>query len=185
MDRFTRLVLGYHGCEPPFAERLVRGDVTLDAWELSQNPYDWLGHGIYFWEFAPERAKTWDGKGGVIGAVIQLGTCLDLTDVGYTALVAESYERVKKMHHQSGKTLPRNRGKRRDLDCLVINNLVEKMQKQRGIRFQTVRCPFLEGEPAFPGSGIFRESHVQIAVRDRRCILGVFRPNLFTGATDA
>jgi hypothetical protein len=39
-----------------------------------------------------------------------------------------------------------------------------------------VRCPFLEGEPAFPGSGISGESHVPIAVRDPTCILGVFRP---------
>jgi hypothetical protein len=98
--------------------------------------------------------------------------------VGHTALLAETHERVKKKHQQRGKSLPRNKGKRRDLDCLVINTLVEKMEKERGIRFQTVRCPFLEGEPAFPGSGIFRESHVQIAVRDQRCILGVFRPNL-------
>jgi hypothetical protein len=49
MERFTRIVLGYHGCEPAFADALLRGDVTLDAWEPSQNPYDWLGHGIYFW----------------------------------------------------------------------------------------------------------------------------------------
>ena len=43
-------------------------------------------------------------------------------------------------------------------------------------RFQTVRCPFLEGTRAFPGSRILRESHVQIAFRDRSCILGIFRP---------
>lgn len=46
-----------------------------------------------------------------------------------------------------------------------------------GFRFRTVRCPFLEGESAFPGSRILKESHVQIAVRDTACILGVFRPN--------
>jgi len=71
--------------------------------------------------------------------VIQLGTCLDLTDVGHTALLAETYEGVKKKHRQRGKSLPRNKGKRRDLDCLVINTLVEKMEKERRIRFQTVR----------------------------------------------
>jgi hypothetical protein len=48
---------------------------------------------------------------------------------------------------------------------------------QDQIPMQTVRCPFLEGKRAFPGSGIFRESHVQLAVRDKSCILGVFRPN--------
>ena len=42
--------------------------------------------------------------------------------------------------------------------------------------FQTVRAAFEEGEPAFAGSMIRRETHIQIAVRDPRCILGVFRP---------
>jgi len=176
MDRFTRIVLGYHGCEPAFADALVRGDISPDAWGASANPYDWLGHGIYFWEFAPERARAWGGKGGVVGAVIQLGTCLDFTDVGHTALLADIYERVRQKHRRRGKPLPRNKGKRRDLDCLMINTLAVESEED-GIHFQTVRCPFLEGEPAYPGSGIYRESHIQIAVRDKRCILGVFRPN--------
>ncbi len=178
MDRFARLVLGYHGCEPEFADALVRGEVSVDAWQASENPYDWLGHGIYFWEFAPERARTWGDKGGIVGAVIQLGTCLDLTDVGNTALLAEAYDRLEKQYRRRGKPLPKNRGKWRELDCAVINALAKSMERRERVRFQTVRCPYLEGAPAFPGSGIYRESHIQIAVRDKACILGVFRPNL-------
>ncbi len=128
MDRFTRIVLGYHGCDPAFADALLRGDVPVTAWEPSQNRYDWLGHGIYFWEFGPERAKTWGGKGGIIGAMIQLGVCLDFTDVGYTTLLAEIYESVKEKHRRRGKPLPKNKGKRRDLDCLMINTLVAQSE---------------------------------------------------------
>jgi hypothetical protein len=73
-------------------------------------------------------------------------------------------------------SLPKNKGKYRALDCLVINELVAQESEIRD-RFQTVRCPFLEGEPAFPGSGILKESHIQITVVDPDCILGVFRPN--------
>jgi hypothetical protein len=102
---------------------------------------------------------------------------LDPTDVSHTGLLTEGFERVKTMHRRRGRPLPKNKGKRRDLDCLVINTLVEQSEEE-GIHLQTVRCPFEEGEPAFPGSGIFRESHVQIAVRDNKCILGVFRPTL-------
>ena len=80
MDRFARIVLGYHGCTPDFADRLLRGDIAIDEWIPSENPYDWLGHGVYFWEHAPERARDW-GDGGTVGAVIQLGLCLDLTDI--------------------------------------------------------------------------------------------------------
>jgi hypothetical protein len=60
------------------------------------------------------------------------------------------------------------------LDRLVINELA----RQTDVGFQTVRSPFLEEPPAFPGSGIRKQSHIQVAVVDRSCILGVFRPNL-------
>lgn len=175
MDRFSRIILGYHGCDPDFAEALIRGELAIDDWELSENPYDWLGHGIYFWEHGPQRAGGWGQA--IVGAVIHLGVCLDLTDVQYTSLLADEYESLRKVYEAEGRPLPGNKGKRHDLDCLVINELVDTAA-EAGIDFQTVRCPFLEGDPAFPGSRIRRESHIQIAVRDRACILGVFRPNL-------
>jgi hypothetical protein len=64
--------------------------------------------------------------------------------------------------------------KRRELDCLVLNYLCS----QSPVLYQTVRGVFLEGDPAYPDAMIRKESHVQIAVRDPSCILGVFRPNL-------
>lgn len=175
MDSISRIIVGYHGCDPAFAGALIDGSLSVSEWKPSRNPYDWLGEGIYFWEHAPGRAMTWGGKGGVVGALIQLGLCLDLTEIRYTDLLATHYQSVRETYERKGLTLPRNRGKRRDLDCLVINELFDSDGKNR---FQTVRCPFLEGDPIFPGSGIRRESHIQVAVRDPACILGVFRPNL-------
>jgi hypothetical protein len=175
MDRFSRFVLGYHGCTTEFAESVLRGEVSVADWQMSANPYDWLGNGIYFWEFGPERAREW-GQGGVVGAVIQLGRCLDLTDTRYTDLLLPVYEDVRRMYRRRRKKPPANRRGRRDLDCMVINELIAVQPEEQ--RFQTVRGPFLEGSPSFPGSGILRESHIQLAVRDRTCILGVFRPNL-------
>ena len=29
---------------------------------MSTNAYDWLGEGIYFWEYAPNRALDWAKK---------------------------------------------------------------------------------------------------------------------------
>jgi hypothetical protein len=177
MDRFSRIVLGYHGCEVAFAEALIRCEVRVEDWQPSQNRYDWLGHGIYFWEFAPHRARVWGGKGGVVGAVIQLGVCLDLTDIHYTNLLRTEYRLVRRQRREQGLPMPKNKGKRRDLDCLVINGFVKDAER-KDVTFQTVRCPFLEGKPAFAGSGIRRESHIQITVRDQAAIVGVFRPNL-------
>ena len=176
MDRYARIVFGYHGTDPAFAERLVRGEVAPADWSPSENEYDWLGHGIYFWEYAPDRAKEWAGQGGVVGAIINLGECLDLTDVKTTDALAEAFRAFARDYRRRRRALPENRGKRRDLDCAVINYLCKKVRQKTGIPIQTVRAAFLEGDPAFPGSAILRETHIQIAVRDPSCILGVFRP---------
>lgn len=80
MDRFSKVVLGYHGCDRQFADGLIAGAIPVEDWLPSQNPYDWLGHGIYFWEHGPRRALRWSKsrvKPGVVGAVIQLGKCLE------------------------------------------------------------------------------------------------------------
>jgi hypothetical protein len=177
MDRFARIVLGFHGCDPEFADALISGETPVEDWEPSRNAYDWLGEGIYFWEHAPDRARTWGGKGGVVGAVIQLGNCLDLTETAYTRLLGATYDSLRETYLARGEALPQNKGKRRTLDRLVIDELATAAAAT-GVIYQTARCPFLEGDPAFPGSGIRRESHIQLAVRDRSCIIGVFRPNL-------
>lgn len=177
MDRFARIVLGYHGCDPAFADALITGAVSIAGWKPSENPYDWLGRGVYFWEYAPERAREWSRKGGVVGAVIQLGTCLDLANVGYTRMLGRTYDSLAETYLARGEPLPENREKRRERDRLVVDEAVLSAAEV-GVIYQTVRCPFLEGDPAFPDSGILAESHIQLAVRDLSCILGVFRPQL-------
>lgn len=177
MDQFARVVLGYHGCDADFAESILSGETKVQDWRESRNRYDWLGHGVYFWEHAPERALEWATereKRGVIGAVIQLGACLDFTDVRFTAALRAVYGSLRGAYKAAGRELPTNKRGNRMLDCLVVNELV----RQTKAGFQTVRSPFLEGRPAFPRSGIRKQSHIQIAVVDKSCILGVFRPNI-------
>ena len=177
-DRFTRPVYGYHGCTQSLADELISGARPVHDWPRSRNDYDWLGHGIYFWEYGPERAREWslaNGRdGGVVGAHIQLGRCLDLADTRYADLLSEAYDQVKAIFADSGRGLPRNIKKRNNLDCLVINSA---LALHGSYAFQTVRCPFIEGLPIFDGSTIRRLSHVQICVIDSECIFGVFRPN--------
>jgi hypothetical protein len=54
--------------------------------------------------------------------------------------------------------------------CFYLTALAEE-----GLRYDTVRCAFVEGRPAFPGSGIRSESHIQIAVRNPACVVGGFQ----------
>ena len=70
-------VFGFHGCSRDVADAVLHADgVSLTS---SENDYDWLGSGIYFWEGAPVRALEWAVKkfgqdnAAVLGARINLG----------------------------------------------------------------------------------------------------------------
>lgn len=185
--RYDRLVLAYHGCDAGLAERLLAGE----PFRPSENDYDWLGAGVYFWEYGPERAlqfareKQQRGRitePAVVGALVQLGNCFDLMDTAFTRELAQAYREYRSIVARNGTTLPRNAGstpdkKLRRLDCSILNYYLTWLQ-DRGAPFDTVRCGFAEGERAFPGSGIYQQSHIQIAVRNPACILGVFRPTV-------
>jgi hypothetical protein len=79
------LILGYHGCEGVLTQQIVVGESELKA---SMNGHDWLGQGIYFWAHDPLRAAEWAAdrrfrqltEPGVVGAVIDLGRCLNLAE---------------------------------------------------------------------------------------------------------
>jgi len=51
----TSFVLGFHGCDRETGERLLLNQ----PFQPSENSYDWLGSGIYFWEANPDRAWEW------------------------------------------------------------------------------------------------------------------------------
>ena len=185
--RHDRVVLAYHGCDAAVAERLLGGE----PFRPSENDYDWLGAGVYFWEYGADRALQFArdqqrrgklGEPAVVGALVQLGNCFDLMDTACTRELATAYRQYRSMLAHAGARLPRNAGstpdkKLRRLDCSVLNYYLDCLAAL-GAAFDTVRCGFLEGELAFPGSGIHQQSRVQIAVRDRACIVGVFRPTV-------
>lgn len=187
MERFARVVIGYHGCTKAFARRMLLEERAIEDWKPSENEWDWLGHGIYFWEHSPARALRWAeekygrrGRPAVIGALLQLGECFDLLDESVTRVLAENYKELAEMFGQQGRVLPSNRGrdsKMRNLDCLAVNDCLRRLAS-RGQVYDTVRAAFWEGEPIYPRAGFARESHIQVVVRNPACILGVFRPNL-------
>jgi hypothetical protein len=83
---YHRTIVAYHGCDREIGERALLEGHGL---EPSKNEHDWLGEGIYFWEYGPYRAEQWArwkaqrneiDQPYVIGAYIHLGNCFDLTD---------------------------------------------------------------------------------------------------------
>lgn len=190
---YQRLVIGYHGCDESMVEKVLLHGADL---EYSENPFDWLGKGIYFWEHGPERALEWAQRGmklfghikkpSVIGAYINLGHCFDLLDIRNTTAMREIFPTFCDFCKKGGTEIPQNKAAPKDpseelvmryLDCAVINWYLDQTAKL-DISFQTVRGAFVEGGPAFAGSRIMLKSHVQIAVRDKSCILGYFRPRM-------
>ncbi len=50
--RYDRTIIAYHGCDENVANHLLRGSV----FKKSRNLYDWLGAGVYLWEYGADRA---------------------------------------------------------------------------------------------------------------------------------
>ena len=141
----------------------------------SDNDYDWLGSGIYFWEEAPVRAYEWakwkfKGDAAVIGAKIRLGKCLNLLDVDSYKPLREAYKALV----DSGQELPTNTKYYHRLDCLVINTATDFAANKLKTPYDTVRGPFLEGDPVFPNPKLFDKSHIQIAVRNCAALVELF-----------
>jgi hypothetical protein len=167
---------------------LLDGTAQLTA---SQNEWDWLGSGIYFWEANPLRgiefAQEQKSRGRlsepfVVGAVLDLGFCLDLTSSTGVAAVKAAYGVFVEATRKAGKSMPRNRGGPdallRELDCAVINDLHQiRASAQPPLQpFDSVKGVFLsEGGPIYEGSGFFNKTHIQICIRNPSCIKGVFR----------
>jgi hypothetical protein len=186
----SSFVLGYHGCDREVGEALLDHSEQLKP---SENDYDWLGGGTYFWEANPVRGLEFAHqlqmrrRGGaneikapyVIGAVIDLRFCLDLMSSTGMRAVQQSYRELSDAFAKASKDLPANeRGEDllfRRLDCAVINYLHAIRKRTGDAPFDTVRGLFVEGEPAYPGAGFRAKTHTQICVRNIECIKGVFR----------
>ena len=176
------MVFGYHGCDARVARQAVCGEIDLVK---SESIYEWLGHGTYFWEDSPDRAMRWAVKKmeagthgikvpSVLGAIIDLGRCLNLID-------SESLDLVKQAHSISrlgerGRKNAGSQGKARALDCAVIETLHALRAETGKPPFDTVRSFFMEGRPLYEGAGFRELDHVQICVRTPERIRGYFLP---------
>lgn len=190
-------ILAFHGCDRSVTEAVVSGKSAL---QVSQNSYDWLGAGMYFWENSPSRALEYakelhDNPGrrtgknpvnepSVIGAVIDLGFCLNLLDSQSVKILKIGYSQLKRDYEVVKTELPRNKSPRkgdgdlllRHLDCAVIEAVhwLREIAMERA--FDSVRGMFSEGDPVYPNAGINEKDHIQICVRNPNCIKGFFLP---------
>ncbi|HTV33353.1 MAG TPA: hypothetical protein VME69_09695 [Methylocella sp.] len=188
----TSFVLGYHGCDESIGRKAINGETQI---QHSTEEYDWLGTGAYFWENDPRRAMEWAQEKMrrgvfkspfVVGAVINLENCLDLTvreDLETVRLAAESF---RTLQENSGLPMPENKSAPKDdrddnvlryLDCAVINHLHAMIGEGLKLEpYDTVRALLPEGGKLYDGAGFSDRTHCQIAVRNMKCIKGLFIP---------
>jgi len=110
----SNLIIGFHGCDQSVAAKLLNNPNNI---KISNKPYDWLGHLIYFWENNYQRALEWAKskqkqgkieKPFVIGAILTLDYCLDLVDSEFINTLSAYYKAMEDDFNVNDKDLPKN-----------------------------------------------------------------------------
>jgi hypothetical protein len=176
---YDRTLVAFHGTRRAIAKKLVNGE----PFGKSENDDDWLGHGIYFWEFAPQQAWWWarrryGDEAAVVGSLVRLGRCLDLLDPSNTALLRGARADLGRMLSDAAQRVPSNANNHKYLDCAVFNWLFGLLARDgRAIdSCRAVFVPLQEGRMPrlWNRSGVFEGAHVQLSVREQNNILAVW-----------
>ena len=184
-------VYGFHGCDIRVKEQLLNGSIKFQS---STNRYDWLGPGVYFWENDFIRAHEWaleaHGKNAaVLGAKIRLGHCFDLSNSFAKEILRISYEDLAQDWNNTETVFPVNqphpKGKGNPADLILryldraVIDYAFSLASKRNIptTFDTVRAPFQEGFPVYPGSAFREHDHIHLCVRNPDLLTELFDPD--------
>ena len=180
-------VTGFHSCDRDLGLRLLNGS---DELRPSNNSWDWLGRGVYFWEQNPYRALSYAEEAAqkhqkfagkiknpfVVGAIIELDNCLNLIEPNSINIVKNAHVELSAYVQDNGQQMPVNKGANRQLDCAVINFL-HQINKDKGrAPYDSIRCPFHEGGLIYTGANFTDRLHIEICVLNPKCIKGYFLP---------
>lgn len=200
--RIGSFTIGYHGCDAEVASLLLN---ERTKFLVSDQVYEWLGNGMYFWENNMKRGLDWAWqkyeknyikRPAVVGALLDLRNCCDFSDQRYLDLFKSYHQDMVENRVIQGRDMPVNYAPKgtlqkdmvaRNLDCAVVEYMHEEMKwlhdfgvpekfNHKTKPFDSVRGLFTEGQPVFKGSGIYHKSHIQICIRNPECIVGFFLP---------
>jgi hypothetical protein len=185
------LLLAYHGCDATTRDDLVTRRL-LDL-KHSENAYDWLGPGLYFFESDPQRAMNFAvasaahperlytkrpiATPAVVGAIICVTSCLDMT----TQVGLDEFADVVEQLQAADTPLAQNDAANpllRKLNNQVFTSLHALRQGLMYEPYQMVRGAFVQGAALGDNnSGFNRDSHIQLAVREAKAIVAWFVPD--------
>jgi hypothetical protein len=180
---YHRTVVGYHGTKRSVALRVVSGEASILR---SENEYDWLANGVYYWEYAPKQAWEWaeqkrrNGKWdqneevAVIASMIRLGFCFDFLDPDNVRELVKYYDEYLVFCKTFGRSPQRNFQHRKYLDCAVFQFAYRAFELD-GTPVDSARAVYVptksEGR-VWKSSWVHKDSHIQLCVRNDDCILG-------------
>lgn len=184
------IVVAYHGCNRALKEQILKNQNRLKS-KKELNPKKnkglWLGSGIYFFEDNLKAAQKWarnhhKNNPGVLGAIIDLGDCLDLAALDGTSLLEEAYRFLSIVGKDKEILRSENKDEiRRELDHVVIDKACD-FHVFSGRYFDTVRCPFVWGKNVgelakLEPLSFQTDTHTEICVRNPAQILFYFDPD--------
>jgi len=190
------LLVAYHGCDATVRDDLVIG--KLAKLRPSENKYDWLGPGVYFYEADCQRARQFAqashdhperhytatpiGTPAVVGAILRVATCLDMTTQEGLQHYRAAFVTLRDALGEEN--LPTNQAAGDDDTDVILHHLdeavirtVHSMRKKQNLEaFQMVRGAFYQGNEAAPSSAFREGTHIQLALVDHSCVVGWFLP---------
>jgi hypothetical protein len=117
----------------------------------------------------------------VIGAVLDLGRCLNLLDSSGLREVRDAQASLAAGYARLGRPMPKNTGgafkAARMLDRLVINSLHDFRGSVGQPPYDSVRAMFPEGGELYAEAGFREKNHIQICVRNPACIKAISGPS--------
>ncbi len=175
---YHRTIVAYHGTTVADADKLVNGE----DFKNSDKSHEWLGEGVYFWEYAPKQAWWWtkdhkkNSRPAVVGAMIRLGNCLDLLDPENVRWLKRVYDDIIPKWGAAKLPIPKNMRSRKNLDCAILNWIYSQsdttetpIETSRG-----VYVPTDSAKRVWTGSWIYDEAHIQVCVREQQNILALW-----------
>ncbi|RYD81520.1 MAG: hypothetical protein EOP53_06170 [Sphingobacteriales bacterium] len=180
-------VFGFHSCDREVGLAILNGEMDLNA---SNNAWDWLGGGIYFWEQNPGRALSYAEECAekkqyfageiktpfVLGAIINLGNCLNLLEAESAPVLESAHDGLVQTTAKAELKMPVNKNANRALDCAVIQYLHQSNIDNAIPAYDTIRSSFDEGEKVYAGSVFTKRLHIEVCVINPAMILGYYLP---------
>jgi hypothetical protein len=180
-------VPGFHSCDKKVGMAVLKGDEVLKP---SNNSWDWLGGGIYFWEQNPDRALEYATESAsgkqynkiriktpfIIGCTIELHNCLNLIEPESLSVIEDAYKGLKKLTKREGHLMPKNVGSKRELDCAVMKYVHTIREESNLPPYDTIRCAFQEGKKIYPTAPFTTRVHIQVCVINPKCLRGFYLP---------